>query len=62
MTVIYACEICGEYHPWGWNGDCRDDNNRYPSPEEYAVGNALNEDEIEIRSMAERVAADLAGE
>lgn len=26
---FYDCGICGHYHPIGWNGDCRDDDNRF---------------------------------
>ena len=26
---FYDCGICGHYHPHSWNGDCRDDNNRF---------------------------------
>lgn len=24
----YECEICHYCHPWTWNNDCRDDDNR----------------------------------
>lgn len=27
--TYYACGICEAYHPADWNGDCRDDNNRF---------------------------------
>lgn len=56
--VIYACTICDQYHPWGWSDDCRDDDNRYASPEVYAkaVGRPL--DEVEVRSMCDRLVAD----
>ena len=26
---FYACDICGAWHPAEWNGDCRDDANRF---------------------------------
>lgn len=26
---FYECGICGHYHPAGWNGDCREDANRF---------------------------------
>jgi hypothetical protein len=29
----YDCEICGYYHPWEWNGDCRDDAARFTDEE-----------------------------
>ena len=48
--VFYECGICDCIHPWLWNGDCRDDDNR------------LSLDDVpfdaEVRSMDERVAAD----
>lgn len=25
----YECGICGHYHPLEWDGDCRDDANRF---------------------------------
>lgn len=29
----YECGICGHYHPLEWNGDCRDDSNRFTQDE-----------------------------
>jgi len=55
---IYECGICGGYHPWDWNGDCREDKNRYSCPEEYAERNNLNINDIEVESMANRVEED----
>jgi len=26
---FYECGICGHYHPIEWDGDCRDDTNRF---------------------------------
>lgn len=26
---FYLCGCCEHYHPVTWDGDCRDDNNRY---------------------------------
>lgn len=31
--VYYRCGICDCYHPADWNGDCRDDANRYAMDE-----------------------------
>jgi hypothetical protein len=25
----YDCAICGHFHSWDWDGDCRDDTNRF---------------------------------
>jgi hypothetical protein len=49
-TIIYKCS-CGKYHPWSFDGDCRDDENRYSSPEEYAEENDLDPDDIEVRAI-----------
>lgn len=27
--TFYECGICGSYHPATWDGDCRDDANRF---------------------------------
>ncbi|KKN06546.1 hypothetical protein LCGC14_1076300 [marine sediment metagenome] len=46
--IVYECSICEAYHPWDWNGDCRDDANRlYDIP-----------DDAEVRTMVERLEAD----
>lgn len=57
--VIYECGICDCYHPWDWNGDCRDDENRFGSPEEFAHARGISEGDVGVRSMADRVKADL---
>lgn len=53
--VYYSCEICGALHPWKWNGDCRDDGNRFACETLDALhgNNGWTE-----RSMDERVEAD----
>jgi len=30
---FYECGICGAWHSLHWNGDCRDDANRFASDE-----------------------------
>ena len=36
MSVkLYECGICGEIHLWEWDGDCREDANRYEDEEDY---------------------------
>ena len=61
QRIIYECGICGAYHPWNWDGDCRDDAHRFAGPEEYAQIKHLSLMSIEIRSMEERIEADEAG-
>ena len=31
-TKIVHCPVCECYHPADWNGDCREDGNRFPPP------------------------------
>lgn len=26
---FYCCGGCGEFHPFGWTGDCREDSQRF---------------------------------
>jgi hypothetical protein len=33
LPQYYQCGICEHYHPVRWDGDCRDDSNRY-APDE----------------------------
>jgi hypothetical protein len=35
--VLDECGICGAYHPPGFEGDCRDDKNRYGLPDRFQV-------------------------
>jgi len=58
--IIYECGICDCYHPWDWEGDCRDDANRF-MPEEYAEQIGVDEADLDIRTMEERIAADNVG-
>ena len=56
--VIYECGICSHYHPWGWGGDCRDNDNRYFSIGEYVAAHGISEMDVTVCSIAERVSAD----
>ena len=56
-VILYECGICDCYHPWDWTGDCRDDANRYGSPEDYAAQH-VSVYYVEVRPMAERLKAD----
>ncbi len=67
MTILYECEICYCIHPWDWNGDCRDDANRYNGIEDFEERTGISEFneatgklQIELRSMDERLEADLS--
>jgi hypothetical protein len=56
---LYECGICCCFHPWNWDGDCRDDANQYADPSIYAKQLGINESQIEILTMQERIDADL---
>jgi len=66
--VIYECGICGCFHPWKWSGDCREDANRFATPEDYLESEGIREFgadgqlQLEVRSMDDRIAADEANE
>lgn len=60
--IIYECGICSCYHPWEFDGDCRDDSNRFASPEDYIEKIGVDANILTIRSMDDRIAADLNGE
>lgn len=59
--TIYGCGICDCYHRWTWHGDCRENKERF-FPDEYAERIEVEEWTLDIRSMDDRVAADLRGD
>lgn len=56
--IIYECDNCGSFHPWNWNGDCREEASRFTGPEEYAERNNISENAIEMRPFDYRFMAD----
>jgi hypothetical protein len=56
--IVYECGICNSIHPWEWNGDCRDNNSRYGSVEEYAEAFGVPDYKVIVRSMEDRIQAD----
>lgn len=56
--VIYECGICSCYHPWEFDGDCRDDANRINDADEYAASKGIKGHELVVRSWEDRQAAD----
>jgi epoxyqueuosine reductase QueG len=54
---LYVCDICGAWHPWNWDGDCRDDANRYGDPQEYAEKLGISEFDLRLFTMQERIDA-----
>ena len=51
MRILYECDICSCYHPWTFNGDCRDDANRFGTPEDYEAKYSLGIGTCEVRSL-----------
>jgi hypothetical protein len=37
VVQLIECGGCGAYHPRGFNGDCREDFNRFAGPEDYIL-------------------------
>lgn len=61
--ILYECGICSCYHPWEWDGDCREDENRFATVEDYLERNpGIDDLDVEVRSMEDRVEADEGGE
>ena len=53
-NAVYECDICCCYHPWVFDGDCRDDDNRYISVEEFADSTGINTCDVVVYSMEDR--------
>ena len=48
---IYECGICGSYHAASWEGDCRENENRFADPEDFAKRRSLHLSAVEIVDM-----------
>lgn len=57
MAKFYECGICDHVHPWEFNGDCRDDANRFTCEDVEMLF-----DEPEVVSWEERQRADQYGD
>ncbi len=57
-TILYECGICGMLHRWNWDGDCREDAERYVDEQDYATRTSYLVEHIEVRSWDERTVAD----
>lgn len=55
---LYDCGICGGLHPWEWDGDCRDDANRYSDTLDYAERNGVSDYDVVEVSWEDRQNAD----
>lgn len=58
MKILYECGICDCLHPWDFQGDCRDNNNRYADAEDYAERHNISEYDIDVLEWEERLEAD----
>jgi hypothetical protein len=53
--VLYECGICDSLHPWAWNGDCREDANRYAGVGDYAEKHKIDMFAVTVVSWEERI-------
>jgi len=53
-SVLYECGICGCLHPWEFDGDCRDDANRYGDSLDYAARHGVSDYDIDVLAWDER--------
>lgn len=53
MKLFYNCGICDCYHPAEWNGDCRDDANRFAMDELDAAHGPFGWEEIPMPGSEE---------
>lgn len=57
IHIIYECGCCSHYHPWNWNGDCREDANRFADEYDYAerkgIPHNLVLNLVEVRNLEE---------
>jgi hypothetical protein len=51
---LYECGSCGAFHPWDFDGDCRDDDNCFAAPEEYARKLGTQLANVPIYTMEQR--------
>ena len=56
--TLYECDICGCYHRWLFNGDCRNDSERFESIDAFADELNITAWDVELMSMDDRVLAD----
>lgn len=49
--VIEECGSCGAYHRVGFDGDCRNDSERFAGIEDYIERNGVSEDRIAVRTF-----------
>ncbi len=54
-NIYYDCEICSHFHPWDWNGDCRDNKNRLTYDD---LDERHGENNYKVLSWVDRIEAD----
>ena len=53
LYVLSDCGSCGAFHPVVFEGDCRDNQNRFYTVKDYAHTLGVEEDKINILSQEE---------
>lgn len=55
---VYECGICDHVHPWEFDGDCREDANRYAGYEDYAERHNMSSRAVMVLTWEDRQEAD----
>lgn len=56
--TIYECGICGSCHRWEFDGDCREDSERFGTSEDYAKQYNMQDQNVTVMSWQDRQDAD----
>jgi hypothetical protein len=51
MPRLIECGCCGYWHEDTFHGDCRDNSERYESPEDYARRNRITTKDIRVTEL-----------
>jgi hypothetical protein len=52
--TLYECGGCDCLHPWEFDGDCRDDSNRYGDSSDYAKKMQIANEQVSVLSASDR--------
>lgn len=56
---LYECGICNNLHRWNWEGDCREDTERFGDEYDYAKRNGIDVELVDVWSWGARLEADV---
>lgn len=49
VHILVECDLCDQYHPEPWHGDCRDKRTRYETPEEYCEREGVDRKHVAVQ-------------